>query len=335
MVVGDRIWRSMVVFLGMLLAPLAVQAERLMAVTIDDLPFVSVPAEDDETLQALTDGLLGCLRSRRIPAVGFVNEGRLRRGGEVDPDRVALLQAWLDTGFELGNHTHSHGSLNRVPFAAFADDLVRGEAITRPLAVAADRPLRWFRPPFLDLGRTAETRAALRQLLDARGYVMAPVTINNAEWQFADAYAHALAAGEAATAERIGVAYVDYMLASVADAERLATDLVGRPIRHVLLLHANTLNADRFCALASALEERGYRFVTLEAALQDPIYKREVPCKEWDGHGWLDRWARDAGLPPQRQTPVPELVREWTSPAAGRPGRTPKRPLSAEASSGY
>lgn len=332
---GGMRWWSAAACLALLFAPLVVRAERLMAVTIDDLPFVSVPAEDDAALRALTDGLVGCLRSRRIPAIGFVNEGRLRRDGALDPQRVALLQSWLDAGFELGNHTYSHVSLNRVPFAAFADDVVRGETVTRPLAAAAGRPLRWFRPPFLDLGRTAETRTALQDLLDARGYAMAPVTINSAEWQFADAYARARAAGDIAMADKIGTAYVDYMLAAVAASERLSANLFGRPIRQVLLLHANALNADYLCALAAAIEARNYRFVALETVLEDPAYDRPLPDTEWTGLGWLDRWARGAGLPLPNPVKMPDFVSEWVSPAARKLGRGGQRMPAAAAGAGH
>ena len=44
--------------------------------------------------------------------VGFVNEKKLYKPGEVD-ERIKALQMWLDSGFELGNHTFSHMSLNQ------------------------------------------------------------------------------------------------------------------------------------------------------------------------------------------------------------------------------
>ena len=44
-----------------------------------------------------------------MPAVGFVNESKLYREGQVDA-RIALLRAWRDGGVELGNHTLSHPS---------------------------------------------------------------------------------------------------------------------------------------------------------------------------------------------------------------------------------
>jgi hypothetical protein len=40
---------------------------------------------------------------------------------------------------ELGNHTYSHGDLNRVPLEAFQADLIRGEIVTRKLMEAKGR----------------------------------------------------------------------------------------------------------------------------------------------------------------------------------------------------
>lgn len=292
--------------------------QRTMAITFDDLPYASVPSEDDAALADLTARLLHPLRAAAIPAVGFVNESRLYREGSLVPARVDLLQAWLDAGHELGNHTHSHVSLNRVPFDAFTANLLQGETVTRPLAQAAGRPLRWFRPPYLHLGQTAAVRAQFDAFLAARGYRVAPVTVNHSEWVFAVAYSRAQTQGNAEAAQRIAEAYLPYMEAELARAEQLALDRFGRPIPHVLLLHANALNADHVGALAARLQQRGYRFVTLDAALQDSAYATPLGTTLIEGESWLEHWARAAGLRPEQPPAVPGFVRQWAGPAAYR-----------------
>ena len=74
-------------------------AAQTVAVTFDDLPYVSVPAEDDAALADLTARLLQQLRDANANAVGFVNESRLTREGGLVPARVELLRAWLRAGF--------------------------------------------------------------------------------------------------------------------------------------------------------------------------------------------------------------------------------------------
>ncbi|MEW6589894.1 MAG: polysaccharide deacetylase family protein [Pseudomonadota bacterium] len=305
----------------LLWAPLAAAqsaVQRTMAITFDDLPYASVPSEDDAALAEMTARLLHPLRAAAIPAVGFVNESRLYREGSLVPARVDLLQAWLDADHELGNHTHSHVSLNRVPFDAFTANLLQGETVTRPLAQAAGRPLRWFRPPYLHLGQTAAVRAQFDAFLAARGYRVAPVTVNHSEWVFAVAYSRAQTQGNAEAAQRIAEAYLPYMEAELARAEQLALDRFGRPIPHVLLLHANALNADHVGALAARLQQRGYRFVALDAALQDSAYATPLGTTLIEGESWLEHWARAAGLRPEQPPAVPGFVRQWAGPAAYR-----------------
>ena len=54
-------------------------------------------------------------------------------------------------------------------------------------------------------------RDAFERFLDANGYRVAPVTIDNQEWIFARAYDHARARSDDASAVRIGDAYLVYM----------------------------------------------------------------------------------------------------------------------------
>ena len=305
-----------------LLLPFAATAQsvtqRVMAITFDDLPYVSAPSEDDAALADLTQRLLRQLRAAGVPAAGFVNESRLYREGSLVPARVDLLRSWLQAGFELGNHTYSHVSLNSVPFDVFTANALQGEAVIRPLAESTGRPLRWFRPPYLHLGKTAAVRAALDAFLAAHGYRVAPVTVNHSEWIFAAAYARALAQGHSEAAQRIADAYLPHMEAELARAEQLALDRFGRAIPHVMLLHANALNADHFGALAARLQQRGYRFATLDEVLQDSAYALPLGDALIEGESWLEHWSRAVGLRPAQPPAVPGFVRQWAGPAVYR-----------------
>ena len=315
--------RNMKSWLALLLFfPLAAIAQlpvtRMVAVTFDDLPFASVPTDEHAALEGMTSRLLKTLQGRGVPAVGFVNEAKLYREGSLDPLRVDLLRRWLAAGFELGNHTYSHPSLNRAPLADFESDVLRGEIVTRALMQEAGQTLRWFRHPFLHQGKTTGVRADFQDFLTRHGYRVAPVTVNNSEWVFAVAYARAQAQGDAEAARRIGAAYAPYMEATFARAEQLALDLFGRDIAHVLVLHANILNADYFSDLAEMLRRRGYRFVSLDEALQDGAYGSTLGISAHEGESWLENWSRVAGLRPSEQAPVPPFVIPWAGPAAYR-----------------
>ena len=255
-----------------------------IAVTFDDLPVVT-SHDPIERQQQITRDLLAHLTSRKIPAIGFVNANKL-----ATREHVRLLEQWLKAGFELGNHTYSHPDLHRISAEAFEQDIIRGET---PLRDITHKPLRYFRHPFLHTGRTDEVRARIDTFLAKRGYAIAPVTIDNSEWIFARAYENATSAQR----KRIADTYVDYMLSKVAYYDQEAKKLFDREVRHVLLVHANALNADAFGRLADRLAQRGHRFITLGRALEDPAYRSPDTFRGPGGISWLDRWALTRGVP--------------------------------------
>jgi peptidoglycan/xylan/chitin deacetylase (PgdA/CDA1 family) len=282
-------------------------AERALAVTFDDLPATpaGVVANDVASLEELTRKLLGAVRKYNIPAVGFVNEGKLfvEGAGPGDVDRrTGLLRMWLDAGLELGNHTYSHRDLNTMPLEQFEADVLRGEAVTRQLLKGQGQRLRYFRHPFLHVGSDLQKRRAFEAFLARRGYTVAPVTIDNDEFVYAAAYAKALRGGDAAVAARIAGDYLRYMDEVFAFFEDVSRRVAGREIPQILLLHVNALNADRFGALAEALRRRGYRFVSLAQALEDPVYRLPDEFVGAPANSWFNHWEVTAG---RRPVPTP------------------------------
>src|ERR1700758_3103565 len=165
----------------------APKLDRQVAVTIDGLPAGTADRLSAAEITAMTTKLLGTLRDQKVPVVGFVNEKKLYKLGEVD-ERIKALQMWLDDGFELGNHTFSHASLNQVGLKAWEDDVIQGESVTRLLLAAHTMKLRYFRHPYLDTGRDLLTRREAEKFLVDRGYRIAPITLDGWDWAFAGVY---------------------------------------------------------------------------------------------------------------------------------------------------
>ena len=99
---------------------LAAQTPRYIAVTIDDLPVVSL--QGAITMQRrITKNILKHIRKAEVPAIGFVNERKLFQDGKRDEDQIDLLRMWLNGGLELGNQRRErglrHGGLDRIAAA--------------------------------------------------------------------------------------------------------------------------------------------------------------------------------------------------------------------------
>jgi peptidoglycan/xylan/chitin deacetylase (PgdA/CDA1 family) len=274
------------------LAVAGLAAERWVSITIDDLPFVSaIPLPADE-VRARTEALLSHLRSRGVRATGFVNEGKFFEGEREDPAGAAHLSLWLDAGMELGNHSYSHGDLNDTPLAAFQEDVLKGEIVTRRLLEARGLVPRFFRHPFLHTGRELEKKAAFEAFLAKHGYRVAPVTIDNYDYLFARAYDLADAPGK----DRVEEAYLRYMTAVVAFYEDQSRAILGYELPQILLLHANSLNAKALGRLLDMFTSRGYEFVPLERALEDKAFSSEDTYVGPAGVTWLHRWAMTRGV---------------------------------------
>jgi peptidoglycan-N-acetylglucosamine deacetylase len=285
---------SLTLLLGSLLFAQEPRPDRRIAVTFDDLPFGG-PDLGLARIRAENEAILATLRREGVPATGFVNEGKLYVPGEIDA-RAALLDKWLEAGEELGNHTFSHLSLRDTPVPAFEEDLVRGETVTRWLAGRHGGRLRYFRHPFLHTGATLEARRDFERFLAARGYTVAPVTIENSDYVFSRVYNEMKTKGDAAGMQRTADAYLRFTEAQLDFWEGVAQTVVGRPMAHVLLLHDNEINAGHLGELLALLRRRGYRFVPLEEALRDEAYQQPDTYAGRSGVSWLYRWAVSRGI---------------------------------------
>jgi peptidoglycan/xylan/chitin deacetylase (PgdA/CDA1 family) len=272
-----------------LLAGAGPAAAEGVALTFDDLPTMALTG-DAPYAAATTKALLAGLRRHHMPATGFVIADKLEGDGGVAQTRLA--RQWLAAGMDLGNHTYSHVSLNKVPVQAYIAEVSRADGVLRPLLAARGRPLRWFRHPYLETGLTIDARRTFETWLAAHGYRVAPVTMENSDWMFALPYDDAIQRHDKAGAARVQRAYLDYTTRVVAWYRQAGLELLGRRPDVVFLLHATRLNADSLDQLAPLLRRQGLRAISLERALRDPAYKIADDYAGPDGDEWLSRWSR-------------------------------------------
>jgi len=298
-------------FIALLLfaLPLLAQSkpDRQVAVTIDDLPSGMADRQPAADITAMTAKLLGTLRDQKVPVVGFVNEKKLYKPGQVD-ERIKALSMWLDYGFELGNHTFSHMSLNQVGLKPWEDDVIQGESVLNLLLAPRKMKLRYFRHPYLDVGRDLQTRREAEAFLTQRGYRIAPITLDGWDWMFAGVYEDAKNRNDADLQQKLVKEYLAYHDAVCAYYEQLSVKVVGYEPKQILLLHASRLEADHIGELLDVLRKRGYRFITLEDALGDPAYSLPNTYVGEEGTGWIEQWAITQGKIPQGAPQFPQWV---------------------------
>jgi len=289
--------RLIVIILAFTLAALA--QTKTIALTIDDLPYAGMNPSMASVIQARQDirSITQVLHAHHAPAVAFVNESKMQVPDQLDM-RVALLDMWLDAGVQLGNHTYSHIDLNKNPEQACEDDVIRGEVITRRLMKARGLDYKYFRHPYLRTGANLEQKNEFEAFLKARGYVVAPVTIENLDWLFNSAYERALKDEDHDLAHRLLEAYLAHTEVEIGYYEKMVQSEFGRNIAHIMLLHSDRLNGVMLDQVLTRFEEHGYKFVTLEEALKDPAYQTPDNYTGPYGSPWPHRWALTQGKDP-------------------------------------
>jgi len=277
----------------------ALSQTRTVAVTFDDLPYQASSEAlcDPVQTMAMTRDFLTMLEPLDSHATAFVNAGKVCEA-QATTLLPEVLNAWLDAGIDLGNHTANHVNIHQITPEAYLADVDAGAPPLRTALEARGRTLRFFRHPYLFTGDTPEKHDAIAAGLARRGYVIAPVTIDNVDWMFADVYRKAGQLGDPALRQRVGEAYVAFMTTVLDHFEPYSAGIAGgREPAQILLLHASTLNRDWYPRIDALYRARGYGFVTLEQALADPIYAHPDTYVRRNGISWLHRWTVTDGQP--------------------------------------
>ncbi|MDD5361964.1 MAG: polysaccharide deacetylase family protein [Ignavibacteria bacterium] len=266
-----------------------------MCITIDDLPVVVKYYKDTNTYNYITDNILAALKKYGIKAIGAVNEGKMYSGIHLDSNKYNILRKWLGSGMELSNHTFAHSNYNDLSFKEFSKDIIKGETILTKVLGEYGKKLVYFRHPFLFRGNTKEKADSLESFLNHRGYTVTPVTIDNADYEFARAYEKASFEENDSLKKLIGDEYISYMEKVIDYYESQSIKIFGYNVKHILLTHANLLNADNYDRLFEMYQNRGYKFINFEDAMKDECYKTNDEYYKKSGISWLHRWAYTMG----------------------------------------
>jgi len=233
-----------------------------LAITMDD---PSLKLEANLRWPDANSRILKALDSRNIKAALFVCGMRVD-----ESDGSKLLSGWDQAGHMICNHSYSHlNYCGPTSYADFAVDFLKNEKIIAPY----HNKTLLFRYPFLKEGDTADKRDRFRTLLKESGYRTGHVTIDASDWYVNERMADRLAKQPNASIRPYG----DYLIAHLLDRasfyRQLAIDVLGRDIRHTLLIHYNTLNALVLPDVMAAFETAGWQWIDASLAFQDQAFR--------------------------------------------------------------
>ena len=219
---------------------------------------------------------------------------------------------WLDYGFEFGNHTFTHASLNQVGLKAWEDDVIQGESVTRMLLGQRKMKLRYFRHPYLDTGRDLLTRRQAEAFLVERGYRIAPITLDGWDWMFAGMYEDAKQRNDTALQQQIVKEYLAHHDAAIAYSEqtlrqgcRVRTEADSAATREQPGSRPHWRIARPSPQARISLHYPG-------RALSDQAYSLPDTYVGEEGSGWIEHWAITQGKIPQGAPAFPQWVIDRT-----------------------
>ena len=242
-----------------------------VAVTMDDFNIYDTPTMSGE---ARNRAILAALQQHKLQAAAFV------AGKYVDNEKnLPLLRLWDERGHMIANHTYSHDYYPRADFTQYTQDILRNEALLKQFS----RFRKFLRFPYLKEGNTAEQRDAMRTFLRARGYRNGHVTIDNSDWYIDSRLRARLKREPQADTTPYKDFYLNHIWERAGYYDDLARQVLGRSVRHTLLIHHNVLNGLYLDDLLRMFVRRGWRLAGAKEAYGDPVFAREpktVPAGE-------------------------------------------------------
>lgn len=272
-----------------------------VAITVDDLPGGGPEVHGYTHVQMLKD-IVATLQSHRVPrAAGFIVGQML----EAHPERNEGLEAWMNAGFLVGNHTYSHEKIAQLGTSRFMEDIVKNRVVVDPLERRSGQLHSYFRFPYLEEGENHKERRALWQLLQSQRYTLARPSVTFGDTDWADAYLRCQAQGDQESLAALDRSYLDNAVAHLHWSIAAAHEVLGRAIPHVLLLHVNVPTAKNLDALLRAYEAQGVRFIGLDEAMREPAY---AGAYDEPGGNLLDQVSHHLGRPSPPELAAPAVL---------------------------
>lgn len=239
------------------------EERRRVAVTLDDFNVFDTPALSGE---ARNEAILDALGRHKLRAVMFVAARYVEEAG-----KMRLLRRWDERGHLIGNHSYSHFWYPSKTLDEFSRDVLRAEEVLKVLP----RYRKLFRFPYLKEGATPEQRDGMRAFLKARGYRNGHVTIDASDWYVDQRLRERLKKDPKADAAPYRDFYLGHIRERALFYDALALKVLGRRVRHTLLLHHNVLNGMFLGDLLDMFKREGWQLLDADDAFADPVFKTE------------------------------------------------------------
>jgi len=250
-----------------------------ICITFNGLP--EAHSFEDADREALAYLILQTLKQHEVEAAGFVVGERVEASFD-------LLGQWLNEGHVLGNMTYSNQDLHEIGIEKFIENVQMGHKAIEQMLEGFGQKKRYFRYPFMHYGNTLESKRQVALFLEHMNYTIAHATVIPEDYLYNLTLEKMGRVPDSAEFERLLNEYINSVLDELERQEMAAQELMGRPVRQILRLQFNRLNAVYLDEMLMAMKDMGYTFVSLDRALQDEMYDIAEGYYGGRGVGYID-----------------------------------------------
>jgi len=238
---------------------------REIAITMDDFNWqnaVYQPASERNK------SILRTLNSHSVKAALFVVGRNLERD-----EGKELLSDWDKAGHLIGNHTYSHQNLHSPTMTVeeYTNDILRAEKVLSEFKQFQ----KYFRFPALREGDTAEKRDGVRAFLAKAKYRVGHVTIDTDDWVITSRLTERVKSEPSAKLKPYRDFYLEHMWDRAQYYDSLSNQVLGRSVKHTLLVHYNLLNGLFLDDLIAMFKSKGWQLIDAEEAFTDPVFSEK------------------------------------------------------------
>jgi len=272
-----------------------------MAITVDDLPNHGKLPQGVTRLD-VAEKMLKVFKKHKVPEVyGFINAEKVSS----EPETRKVLEAWVNAGYPLGNHTWSHMNFAKNTAEDFEREVLQNEPLLKEISIAYDWKV--FRYPYLIEGDTLEKRNEVRRFLTENQYKIAQTTFDFDDWAWNSGYARCKDKNDRKQLKWMRKKYFQWVKWEFVRTQRITDGLFERPIKHILLLHIGAFTTDYLDELLTFYKKQGVKFISLSEAMQDPVYSHDPKQVGTHGIDFPYQVLNERGLKADQFDPRPPL----------------------------
>ncbi len=234
-----------------------------IAVTLDDFNLFDTPVLSAEQRNK---AILEAFRAKNLKSAIFV------AGRYIDNEtKRDYLKSWSYAGHIVANHTYSHFNYPETSFESFSCDVLRGEAVIKDF----HNFQKYFRFPYLKEGDTIEKRDRMRQFLKTNGYRNGYVTIDASDWYVDSRLRERLKKEPKADTAPYKSFYLEHLWDRAKYYNELSQKVLGRSVKHTLLLHHNVINGLFLGDVLRMFSEKGWKLIDAQQAFTDSVFSAQ------------------------------------------------------------